>query len=89
VLRDGRGIADMGKQIHVTMDIDGGLRLPDSLLDGALIENGHPLSATEARRRLRELRDQGFEVIPVCDHHDSRGYCLGHGEVDHVRSDRV
>jgi hypothetical protein len=70
----------MSKLIHVTMDIDGGLRLPDSLLDGALIENGRPLSAAEARRRLRELRDQGFEFIPVCDHHDEFGHCLGHKE---------
>jgi hypothetical protein len=70
----------MSKRIHITMDIEGGLRLPDSQLDGALIEHGRHLSAAEARCRLRELRDQGFQVIPTCDHHDEFGHCLGHEE---------
>ncbi|MGC8384966.1 hypothetical protein ACP3P8_23025 [Pseudomonas aeruginosa] len=24
------------------------------------------------------LASQGFELVPPCDHHDERGYCLGH-----------
>ncbi len=29
---------------------------------------------------LDRLEDQGMECIPCCDHHDTRGYCLGHEE---------
>jgi hypothetical protein len=24
------------------------------------------------------LKAKGFEVIPVCDHHNSKGECMGH-----------
>lgn len=24
------------------------------------------------------LKARGFEVMPTCGHHDSRGYCMGH-----------
>lgn len=26
------------------------------------------------------LKARGFEVMPTCDQHDERGYCLGHKE---------
>lgn len=26
------------------------------------------------------LKAQGFEVLPVCSGHDSKGYCQGHDE---------
>lgn len=41
-------------------------------------ENGRMLSWAEVRIEIDKYRKLGYEVIPTCDHHDKKGYCLGH-----------
>ena len=67
------------RNTHIVMSIDGALKLSDEMLDGAIIDdNGKSLSASEARKVLNDYKAKGFKVMPACDHHDERGYCLGH-----------
>jgi hypothetical protein len=47
--------------------------------EGLLVhENGTPVSAIDTISALAEARRAGYEVLPSCDNHDERGYCLGH-----------
>ncbi|MFP2768085.1 hypothetical protein [Oceanisphaera sp. KMM 10153] len=67
----------------VTMDIDNGIlsraRRPREL-DDIFIDRGTRRSMTgeEVLQMGRDLKAKGFEVVPVCDHHDEKGDCLGH-----------
>lgn len=48
-------------------------------LDGLVIDDdGNPLSDQELRKLLKEKKAEGYEVLPMCDNHDERGYCQGH-----------
>lgn len=68
---------------HVTMSIDGGIlprRNTPRALDGIFnnTATGQPLTGEELLALADELKAEGYEVIPVCDHHDEKGNCLGH-----------
>lgn len=69
------------------MTIDNGIlarsRRPRQL-DGIFSdsETGRELRGEEVLEMARELKAKGFEVVPVCDHHDERGHCLGHPVVE-------
>ncbi|WP_296223502.1 hypothetical protein [Ralstonia sp. UBA689] len=39
---------------------------------------GQPLPPVEVAARAVLLRAAGYEVMPMCAHHDLRGFCLGH-----------
>lgn len=75
----------MGKATtrHITMSIDGGIlsrRRRPRQLDGIFqdTETGRDLTGEELLAMASDLKSKGFEVIPVCDHHDEKGHCLGH-----------
>jgi len=36
------------------------------------------VTVADVRRICAEYRAKGYEAFPSCEHHDSRGYCLGH-----------
>jgi hypothetical protein len=80
--RSQKGKMMAGKSMHVSFDIGYLERLSDAKLDGVLTRNGKPLSANAIRALLIGWRELGFEIVPLCDHHDERGYCLGHPMVD-------
>lgn len=64
---------------HITIDLVGGLRLPDHELNGFIIDDdGRRLTAAEARKLFVAKLREGFDVLPMCEHHDSKGHCLGH-----------
>ncbi|HFT8665967.1 TPA: hypothetical protein ACGSTW_000729 [Pseudomonas aeruginosa] len=72
------------KTFHVGMAISyliGHARQPRRL-DGIFVERGtrRPLLGEEVVEMAHHLASQGFELVLPCDHHDSRGYCLGHEE---------
>lgn len=43
---------------------------------------GASLSSAEAKMHAAIMKAQGFEVMPICDHYDERGYCAGHEPAD-------
>jgi hypothetical protein len=68
---------------HITMSIDGGIlarRRRPRQLDGIFEDSvtGKALTGEELLAMAADLKSKGFEVIPVCDHHDEKGHCLGH-----------
>lgn len=68
---------------HITMSIDGGIlrrRKRPRQLDGIFADSttGKTLTGEEVLKMAIDLKARGFEVIPVCDHHDEKGHCLGH-----------
>ncbi|HGM6086755.1 TPA: hypothetical protein ACKPZF_000684 [Pseudomonas aeruginosa] len=70
------------KTFHVGMAISyliGHARRPRRL-DGIFVERatGRPLPGEEVVKMAHHLASLGFELVPPCDHHDERGYCLGH-----------
>lgn len=69
-----------GLRFHggMTCDIAGALALPDDELAGYFVEDGKPVPAADARARLGAWREQGYQVMPICDNPDARGYCAGH-----------
>jgi hypothetical protein len=76
-----RRVSEMqtGKSYHMTIDLRGGLRLKDKQLRGVIVDDdGRRLSPDEARDVFVEYLRKGFDVLPVCDHHDDKGKCLGH-----------
>ncbi|HHN0514954.1 TPA: hypothetical protein ACRNDL_001252 [Pseudomonas aeruginosa] len=77
-------LTSIHKTFHVGMAISyliGHARQPRRL-DGIFVERGtrRPLLGEEVVEMAHHLASQGFELVSPCDHHDSRGYCLGHEE---------
>ena len=67
---------------HMTIDLAWALRRPTAYLKDIIThETGHSLSGWDVRRRLKEAQARGYIVLPVCDHHDARGYCRGHTDL--------
>lgn len=71
---------------HCSIDISNGIirhaRNPRRL-DGLLKEagTGRALPGEEVLSLAFNLASQGYEAMPIgCDHHDAKGYCLGHEE---------
>ena len=63
---------------HFHQSIDGFLALDPKSYTGWLLVDGKPLSYSEAKEIMLELKAKGFEVAPACDNHDERGFCRGH-----------
>jgi hypothetical protein len=64
---------------HVTVNLEWILRQPDCKITGMLRdESGHVLTPNECRNLAIQKLREGFDVLPICDNHDQRGYCLGH-----------
>lgn len=71
------------KRFHMTVDLVGGLQLPDSQLGEMLVtDDGRRLSAHEARTLFVQKLREGYDVLPTCDNHDEKGHCLGHPTED-------
>jgi hypothetical protein len=71
------------KRVHVVVSVD-----IDRFSDRDLEKKWLPtfaqlgaMNAADIRRICREARAGGLEAFPSCDHHDEKGYCLGHEEV--------
>ena len=58
------------------------MRLPDTQLHGLLLQEGRPMTADEARMRLKAMCQEGYAYVPPCDHVGSDGRCLGHEQED-------
>ncbi len=71
---------EVGTTYHVTVDLRWVLRAKDREIRHMLVdaETGRNLTPEECRDLAIERLRQGFEVLPVCDHHDAKGRCLGH-----------
>lgn len=68
------------KSFHMTVSLVGGLQLPDRELRGMLVSQGRELTPDEARQVMIDALRKGYDVLPMCDHHDEKGHCLGHDE---------
>ncbi|NNA39228.1 hypothetical protein [Pseudomonas lundensis] len=71
------------KTFHVAMDIRGGIlkhAKNTKRLEGMFInrQTGVSLTGEEVLEMGRHFDAKGFEVVPPCDNHDSRGICQGH-----------
>jgi hypothetical protein len=70
------------KRVHcgISVDVD---RFSDRVLERKWLPTFAQLGAVNSediRRLCREARATGLEAFPSCDHHDARGFCLGHDE---------
>lgn len=72
------------KTIHMVLAVD-----IDRFTDAKIRRDFLPMlaklgaaSVIDVRRICREYRAKGYEAFPSCDHHDERGYCLGHDAAD-------
>lgn len=65
---------------HLSISIDGVLAMTDEALENRYYvkEDGTPATPAETRATAQYYKVKGFEAIPTCDHHDEKGYCLGH-----------
>lgn len=45
-----------------------------------ITQQGHLLSNEDALKGIEGMKKRGFEVLPMCDHYDDKGFCLGHKE---------
>lgn len=65
---------------HCCMDLDFIIRCPPE--KAAMIarrpDTGIQMESHEIKAHALILKAKGFEVMPGCNHHDSRGHCLGH-----------
>ncbi len=66
---------------HLTVNILDALRLPDfELCELFKAGDGKSMWSSDIRRNMTQLRQNGFDVVPACDHHDKKGRCLGHNK---------
>ena len=64
---------------HMTVDLAWALQRPPASLKAMLInETGQPWTGWEVRRLLKAAQAAGYVVLPVCEHHNARGFCQGH-----------
>lgn len=64
---------------HMTLDLRAYLGKSDKDLEHLLLDSdGNPMAAVDVRRVIAQAYGEGYTVLPVCDHHDHRGHCLGH-----------
>ena len=71
-----------GKTFHCCMAISyliGHARRPREL-DGIFVERdtGRKMPGEEVLTMAIDLASNGYEVVPSCENHDTRGYCQGH-----------
>jgi hypothetical protein len=68
------------KTKHLSISIDGVLAMTDEEVEQSYYarDDGTYVTPQEARETAQYYKSKGFEVIPPCDHHDEKGYCLGH-----------
>jgi hypothetical protein len=71
---------------HMTIDLLWVLRQADERLTGLFRHQaeGRTLSPEEARALCVEMLRQGFDVLPMCDAHDSTGRCQVHTEAENA-----
>lgn len=65
---------------HVAMSCSGILREPPEVV-GAMLKDaatGRTLESHEVYALAVTYQARGFEVIPPCCNHNSKGYCTGH-----------
>jgi len=69
-----------GLRFHsgMTCDLSGTLKLPDDELETYFTDDGKPVPPAAAREKLRAWIAMGYEVMPICDNPDARGWCAGH-----------
>jgi hypothetical protein len=60
---------------QMTCDLESSLRKPDAELEGLFRDGERAVPPKEARRQLARAYGQGFDILPVCDNPDQRGYC--------------
>ncbi len=65
-------------EYHVTIRLQTLMEMSDGELTETLVAEGKPLTPEQVRQDCRQLMAQGYEFLPTCDRHDSRGWCLGH-----------
>ena len=71
----------MGQMRHMTVDLERWVRKPLTAYVGMFKhDDGTPVPPDEAQRTIYRALAVGFEVLPVCDNYDERGYCLGHDQ---------
>lgn len=65
---------------HVAFSCDGLLREQPETAGSIFKESisGRRIPSEEVYAMAAIYKARGFEVIPPCDKHDSRGYCTGH-----------
>jgi hypothetical protein len=69
----------MGKSFHMTIDVGAFLLKSDADLNELVFDDDHRyIPAQELRRLLNAARAKGYSVLPMCDHIDEDGMCLGH-----------
>lgn len=69
----------MKMKTHSSISLRNGLQLSDRELTGLIInDDGKVLTPDECRDLFIAKIREGYDVLPVCDHHDERGYCKGH-----------
>lgn len=55
-----------------------GITMLERLDDSTLSECFNGASVADARAYLKELREQGYEVVPCnCGNYDAKGHCIG------------
>lgn len=76
---DNRGAKGETKRMHVTFDLEYLLAAPDEEIRGVVVRvDDKPQTAIQVRELALSLLKQGYKVLPVCDHYDEYGNCLGH-----------
>lgn len=70
----------MSQSFHMTVSLSGGLRMSDRELRGMLKQGDRELTPEECRTLFIQKLREGFDVLPMCSHHDEKGHCLGHEE---------
>ena len=63
---------------HLIVDLAWALALPEHLLGAMLRTPERPLTAEETRGILAQKLSEGYTALPMCDHTDATGICLGH-----------
>jgi hypothetical protein len=67
------------RQVHMTASLRGILQQPDKMLKGLFIDDdGKEIPPDELRELAVQKLREGYDVMPMCDNVDSRGYCQGH-----------
>lgn len=70
---------EMKHHVAISVDVD---RFPDGYLEKHYVNgikiNGERVTVERFRELCAELRAEGMEVFPPCDHVDEKGFCKGH-----------
>ena len=69
---------------HATVALATLLALSDDELRGMLRLGDEPLTPYQVRVMAESFVNKGYAYLPVCDHMDATGRCLGHPEASDV-----